>query len=126
MTPPDRQVLNNLAQEVAMRYWRPEEVAQRFGVDVEFLKSLQKLPEFNALVLKAQRDIDEQGTKTKLAARKIVAELIPIMGRIAGDPAFPTGERINAFKELTKIAGLDATPQGGNNAFVVNIQMNNH
>lgn len=116
--------LKTLAFEYALQYYPPEELADRFGVPLEQLQSLSSAPEFRKMVLTARREIDEQGTQMKIAARKLAAELLPTIAQIVTNERYDVSDRLNAYKQLAGLAGADATSADGNGGFAVNIQIN--
>lgn len=115
--------LEELAQDVALRYHPPSELAIKYGLDDASLQSLLAMPEFKRLVLRFNRKIDEEGSKLRIAARRAVAELVPVLFGIARSPEFPTADRVAAFKQLVSVAGLDNQPVPMGAAFAVNIQL---
>lgn len=114
----------DLAFEVALGYYSPEELQLRFDLtDVQYA-SAQRLPEFQKAVSAYRREIDEAGTEFKLKARKLASELLPELAVIAADEEASHKDRIEAIREMCKLAGYgkeDAKQPNGPDGFQVNI-----
>lgn len=121
-----KELVQELARELAYGYFSPEQLAERYKIPEDMVHRLQDSPEFKSLVLKEQRDVDEKGSNIKVAARKSVQVLIPEIAHAAGDQNLDMQDRINAFKELVRIAQITKDEgTSGAEAFSVNIQINN-
>ena len=115
----------DLAFEVALGYYTPEELQLRFGLSETRYSQVRALPAFQKIVDSHRRDIDEKGTQFKLKARKLASALLPEVAAVVADPTASHADRISAFNTLAKMAGYGKeetqnAPQG----FSVNITFN--
>lgn len=121
------QTLTDLAYEVALGYHPPEDLAAKLGMSPVALEQTIALPPFKALVADARRQIDEGGDKTRIVARKLVSELVPVLAQIAATDHFDAKDRIAAFKELRAVAGIgDQDGQARNGMFAIQINLGVH
>ena len=120
------ETLKSLADELAFGYFTPEELATRYDLPAPQILKLAENSEFSKLVLDARKGVDEKGHKTRLMARKLVAELVPEVARMVVNQQAEYADRLNAFKQLVAIAQItnEDTGQAGS-GFAVNIQINN-
>lgn len=115
--------IDELAFEVALGYYTPEELSVQYDLSPAKLQFVQENPLFQRAVQKYRREIDESGQEFKFKARKLASILLPEVAAIAADETASHSDRIKAFAELARMAGYgkeDPTPQG-NQAFQVNI-----
>lgn len=115
--------LSKLAFDVALGYDDPDDVCLQHGIDPETLASLQTNPVFRKAVLVAEREITEAGTEFKLKARKLSSIVLDELATIALSEYATHNDRINAIKELTKLAGYAKDDSAPGNAFQVNINL---
>ena len=116
----------DLAFEVALGYYSPEELQLKFDLSEEQYDQVQRTPAFEKAVAHYRREIDEDGTEFKLKARKLASTLLPELGEIAADPSASHSDRISAIREMCRLAGYgkEETAQNpGNAGFTVNINM---
>lgn len=119
--------LNDLAYELALGYHPPEDLAARVRLPVQTIHDVAGMPEFRALVADARRRIDESGDKTRIVARKLVSELVPVIARLAAADHVDPKDRIAAFKELRAVAGInDSDGQARNGMFAIQINLGVH
>lgn len=112
----------DLAFEVALEYYAPEELQARFELSPVEFEKIQSSPLFKNAVLAARREIDEQGTQFKVLARKLASVSLPQLLQIANDPIASHADRISAITALAKFSGFDREEKsGGNTAFQLNI-----
>jgi hypothetical protein len=126
MSLPNRQDnwVADLAFEVALGYYSPEELQLKFELsDVQY-DSACRLPEFQKAVSGYRREIDEQGTEFKLKARKLASELLPELAFIAADDTASHADRISAIREMCRLAGYGKEETAGSQQapFQINIQ----
>lgn len=120
--------VSDLAFEVALGYYTPEELQIKFDLSDTDLDAAQRLPQFQRAVTNYRREIDEDGTEFKLKARKLASELLPELATIAADGQASHKDRIDAIREMAKLAGYgkeDAKSPNGAEGFQVNITFNN-
>lgn len=116
--------LTDLAFEVALRYYTPEELRMRFELSEDEYEQILGARQFQQLQLAAARDIDEKGKQFKVLARKLATESLPNLFAIAGDSEASNSDRIAAITALSRFAGFDKEQgQQGNTAFQVNINL---
>lgn len=126
MTAPARLPEQDLAFEVALCYFTPEELMLKFGLTAAQYAGITSTEKFKKAVSLYRREIDEAGTEFKIKARKFAALVLDDLIEIAVDQDASHADRIAAIKELARLAGY-STPEvaGGNTmqAFQVNIVM---
>lgn len=116
--------LTDLAFEVALRYYTPDELQMRFELTADEYEQILQAQQFQQLQLAAARDIDEKGKQFKVLARKLATESLPNLFAIAGDSEASNSDRIAAITALSRFAGFDKEQgQQGNTAFQVNINL---
>jgi hypothetical protein len=116
--------VDDLAFEVALEYFPPEDLQLRFNLSEDQYQSITEDPRFQAKVLEHRRSIDENGTQFRVLARKLAAVNLPQLHQIANDPRANPGDRISAVKALASFGGFDKPDSGGGNtAFQVNINL---
>ena len=73
---------------------------------------------------------DEGRTRVRLKAMQATEALIPATAGIAADPRIAPQQRIDAFKQLSRVSGLDASAAAkdgsGGPAFTLNILFRNN
>ena len=115
----------DLAFETALGYFSPEELQIKFDLTEVQYNAARQMPEFQRAVTDYRREIDEAGTEFKLKARKLASELLPELAGIAADEAASHKDRIDAIREMCRLAGYgkdDANKgAGGPEGFQVNI-----
>ena len=120
-----KELLQELAREIAFGYFTPEELAERYRLPADVVNRLEESPQFRAEVLRNQREIDEKGEQITLMARKSVQVLVQEVAAMAADKQADYQDRLTAFSHLTKLANLAKEDTGRAEAFSVNIQINN-
>ena len=117
--------VHDLAFEVALGYFSPEELQRKFELSEEQYAEVQAFESFQQAVQTYRRQIDEDGTEFKLKARKLASETLPVLAQIAADPAAAQTDRINAVKELCRLSGYMQEKQdsGGGSGFSVTINV---
>lgn len=119
---PDK--LQTLAYEIALEYHPPEDLAARYGVPLALLTQLATVDNFQSMVLKARREIDESGDQLRMLARKLAGTLLPEMASLARDTTARHADRVAAFKCLADVGDLNkATPAGNANNFAIQINL---
>jgi len=118
--------LTDLAFETALQYFTPEELCDKYNISGQRYEILQSSREFRRAVQMYRRQIDEEGQQFRVKARRMASEVLDVLFTIAGDDTKAAGDRINAVNALCRYAGFDkgAEADSGNNAFTVNIQVN--
>ena len=130
----DDDMILRLIYDLAQRIHTTDTVAKRYGFGTEAKLKLW-LAEHPTVVrqaakLKAIVESDRSAEeRARLKATFATEELIAPMAALAGDPRIPTGQRIDAFKQLNRVAGVDGMPaaskdgkEGGGTQFTINFQ----
>ena len=116
--------LDLLAYEVALAYYPPNDLATYYRLAPATLEAICEMPEFQRRVMEHRRKIDEDGAKTKLAARKMVAESLPEIAAMVYDEQASFADRLAAYRVLTGIAGVQKPEGDEGEKFQINIQVN--
>lgn len=123
-TTTDNWVLD-LAFEVALEYHTPEQLQRKYDLTADQYNAVLQTPRFLAAVDTAQRTIDEDGTQFKLLARRLSTVLLPKLAEVANDQYAKDADRINAIKEVARLAGYgkEEAASGSNTGFSVTINV---
>lgn len=122
--PTDQVDLQRLAYDVALEYDTDDDICLQHGIHRATLQTIKANPVFRQAVLTAERDITETGKEFKLKARKLSSLVLEELSHIAMAEDASHSDRINAIKELTKLAGYGKEEgAGAGNAFQVNINL---
>lgn len=121
-----RHWMEELAFEAALGYYTPEELQLKYDLSPERYRAIAATPVFSRAKNTFRRQIDEEGQQFRVKARKMAAECLDVLFQIAGDPREATSDRISAVQALCRYAGMEKGVEvsSGNNAFSVNIQIN--
>lgn len=123
LAPKPQTDLTELAFEVALRYYTPEELQVKYELTPEAYNLATENPHFQRLTLEACRNIDETGKQFKVLARKLATESLPNLFQIANDPMATHTDRISAINALARFGGFEKEETKGNTAFQININM---
>lgn len=115
--------LPKLAFDMALGYDSEEDVCLTHNVSPETLEALKLNPEFRKAILVSEREITESGKEFKLKARKLSSIVLDELSAIALSEYATHNDRINAIKELTRLAGYAKEDSGPSSAFQVNINL---
>jgi len=126
ITPLTADRLQELAYELALGYHPPAELAARFQLPTTLLESIAVEPRFQALMYEQRRQIDESGDETRLVARKLVSQLVPVVASMVNSDQIDAKDRIAAFKVLKEVAGISDTSGGGGGGFAIQINLGVH
>jgi hypothetical protein len=126
ITPLSADRLQELAYELALGYHPPDELAARFQLPEHLLRSIADEPRFKAIVVEQRRQIDETGDETRLVARKLVSQLVPVVASMVANDMVDAKDRIAAFKVLKEVAGITDTSGGGGGGFAIQINLGVH
>lgn len=115
--------VSDLAFEVALEYFAPEQLQLRYDLSGEQYEQIVHTNKFQKLVLAHRRDIDENGTQFKVLARKLATINLPKLHEIIQDPTASHSDRISAHTALARFGGLDKSESAdrGNTAFALQI-----
>jgi len=126
----DDALIMRLTYDIATGIHEGEVLAARYGFDgvAGMRRYLLRHPQIirNAQKTKALMDSDEGSeARVRLKAMHATEELIPATAGIAADPRIAPQQRIDAFKQLSRVSGLDASAAkaagAGGPAFTLNI-----
>lgn len=122
----DENWLADLAFEVALGYYPPEELQLKFDLTAKQYDQLVRLPQVKRAIQQYRRQIDEEGKQFKVKARKMASETLDVLFEIAYADEAANVDKIKAVEALCRYAGFDkkAEEGQGNQAFTVNIQVN--
>lgn len=118
--------MEELAFESALGYYTPEELRVKYDLSLERFVVITSTKVFKKAKNAYKRQIDEEGQQFRIKARKMATECLDVLFQIAGDEREATNDRISAVQSLCRYAGMEKGVEAtqGNNAFVVNIQVN--
>lgn len=127
----DDALIMRLVYDIAAAIHPPETIAVRYGFDdvAGLRRYLAKHPQIikNAQKAKAAMESDEGSeARVRLKAMQATEELIPATAGIAADPRIAPQQRIDAFKQLSRVSGLDGggakqAAGAGGSGFTLNI-----
>jgi hypothetical protein len=126
----DDALILRLTYDMAAGIHEGDVLARRYGFDdvTALRRYLKKHPQIvvNAKKGRALVESDENTeSRVRLRAMQATEELIPATAGIAADPRIAPQQRIDAFKQLSRVSGLDAAAAkgagSGGPAFTLNI-----
>lgn len=131
----DDALIMRLTYDLAAGIHPPETIAVRYAFpDVAAMR--RYLAKHPAIIKEAQKakalmESDEGSeTRVRLKAMQATEALIPATAGIAADPRIAPQQRIDAFKQLSRVSGLDASAAAkdgsGGPAFTLNILFRNN
>ena len=126
-TPRKEDWLAELAFEVALGYYTPEDLQVKYDLTLEQYSKIKRLPQFKRAVQVFKRQIDEEGQQFRVTARKMATETLDVLFNLAADDEAANSDRIRAVEALCRYAGFEkgvADSAQGNQGFTVNIQIN--
>ena len=126
-TPRKEDWLAELAFEVALGYYTPEDLQVKYDLTLEQYSKIKRLPQFKRAVQVFKRQIDEEGQQFRVKARKMATETLDVLFNLAADDEAANSDRIRAVEALCRYAGFEkgvADSAQGNQGFTVNIQIN--
>ena len=126
-TPRKEDWLAELAFEVALGYYTPEDLQVKYDLTLEQFSKIKRLPQFKRAVQVFKRQIDEEGQQFRVKARKMATETLDVLFNLAADDEAANSDRIRAVEALCRYAGFEkgvADSAQGNQGFTVNIQIN--
>ena len=126
-TPRKEDWLAELAFEVALGYYTPEDLQVKYDLTLEQYYKIKRLPQFKRAVQVFKRQIDEEGQQFRVKARKMATETLDVLFNLAADDEAANSDRIRAVEALCRYAGFEkgvADSAQGNQGFTVNIQIN--
>ena len=126
-TPRKEDWLAELAFEVALGYYTPEDLQVKYDLTLEQYSKIKRLPQFKRAVQVFKRQIDEEGQQFRVKARKMATETLDVLFNLAADEEAANLDRIRAVEALCRYAGFEkgvADSAQGNQGFTVNIQIN--
>lgn len=116
--------LADLAFEVALGYFTPDELQTRFDLTPTAFDQTLRTPAFTRAVQVFKRQIDEEGQEFKIKARKMASESLDVLFAIAANDMADQSDRIKAVEALCRYAGFDKGAEApSQQAFIVNINM---
>lgn len=105
--------VQNLAFEVALGYFTPEELQTKFGLTPEAYQQITSMVDFRRAEADYRREIDDEGIAFRLRARKAAEEILSEMYAMAFDQTLDAKDRLRAMELMCKYAGFDANKAEG-------------
>jgi len=96
---------------LAMDLEDESQILARFGISPERFNLLKPLPAFRKALAEAQRDLRENGHTFKLKARGIAEDYLDQLYLDLHNPTVGITTKVDVFKYLTKVGGLEPLPQ---------------
>lgn len=101
-----------LVEEVALGYFKEDELAKRFQTTLEVITQIIEHEQFQADMLKKRRELDETDLPMRTLARRKIRDSIDDM-RAVIESAESQQARIKAFDQLRQTAGMGDRREGG-------------
>jgi hypothetical protein len=132
----DDALILKLQYDLALQLHPFDEIAIRYGLRTpeRLYKYLKGHPNIVAGVKKLRANLEsEEGVEARVRLKALAAteNLIIPTASIAADPRIPAQQRIDAFKQLNRVGGVDGSQAANKNAstiganFVLNIHFRN-
>ncbi len=104
-----------LAFEVALGMLSIDEIAQKHGLPATDLRGFVENPHFSKMVDDFKVDLEAHGVSFRLkAALQAEMYMDTTLWAMANDATTPSQVKLDYFKQLTKVGGLEPKPQTGN------------
>lgn len=117
----------NLPLELALGADPQDQILARNGVSDDDFARWALSPAFRRALAEAARDVREQGLTFKMVCQGIASDFLQELDSCMHDPSIGFATRLDAFKTVTKLAGLEPKDQkdvGNQNANLVQININ--
>lgn len=116
--------VQELAFEVALGYFTPEELRTKFDLSESHLAHIQGLPAFKKAVGDYRREIDDEGIAFRLRARKAAEDIIEELYAMAFTQTIDAKDRLKAMEMLCKYAGFETAKTEGSDGVKLQIYTN--
>lgn len=116
-----------LPLELALGAEPTADILLRMGVTDEQYLGWVCMPAFKKALAESAKDVREQGLTFKILCQGIAQDFLQELDHKLHDPEIAFSQKLDAFKHVTKLAGLEPIPQkeaANQNQNLVNIQIN--
>ncbi len=124
VTPPDRPpaprspvdtgINPTMAFEVALGMLSLDEIAKKHGIPAQELREYAANPHFDKMVKDFKADLEAHGVSFRLkAALQAEIYMDTTLWAMANDPTTPSQTKLDFFKQLTRVGGLEPKPAAG-------------
>jgi len=110
-----------LPMALALEVEEQSAILDRFNITPERFELLRPLPAFRKAVAEAQRDVREQGHTFKLKCKGIAEDFLDTLYLELQNPQVGLTTKVDVFKYLTKMGGLEPQAAAANAAPTGNI-----
>lgn len=117
---------SNLPRELAMGGDSTEEILMRNGLTDEDYLRFSAMPAFRRALSDAAKEVREGGASFRVLCHGIALDFLPVLDEKLHDPTVALAQKLDAFKHVVKLAGLEPKEDKGSTggAPQVNIQIN--
>lgn len=119
---PGQNWVQDLAFEVALGYFAPEELVLKFEISEAQLDTIQKHPAFKRAVKDYRRQIDDEGDAFRLRAKKSAELALEVPNRIAHDDLVDPATRLKAVDQIVQYAGWGKKDDKDSSGVTINIK----
>lgn len=109
--------------ELAAKIDRPEVVAERYGLDPDFLLQVMETPRVKALIRDKQSELEKTGYSLAMKAKLCFEDLLGDVYVKAKKPDATLNGVLEAAKFMRTVAGLDKTDLGSAAKFSISINI---
>lgn len=104
---PTRNWVEELAFEVALGYFTPEELQLKYDMTPVQYEHVTKLPAFRKAEADYRREIDDEGIAFKLRARRAAEDILTELYAISFNQNIDAKDRLKAMEMLCRYAGFE-------------------
>lgn len=99
--------VQELAFEVALEYFAPEDLMLKFDLSQRQYEHVTGLPAFRKTVSDYRREIDDEGIAFRLRARKAAEDVLSELHAMAFDQTIEAKDRLKAIELICRYAGFE-------------------
>lgn len=115
---------SKLPLELALGAETPEEVLLRYNISEETYLQWATMPAFRRALAEAAKEVRENGLSFRVLCQGIAADFLPVLDQKLHAQDVKFGEKLDAFKHLTKLAGLEPKEVKDDNRSANLVQIN--
>jgi hypothetical protein len=123
-TPGHENWVQELAFEVALEYFPPEDLQLKFELTPSHFLHITSMPDFKRAVAAYRREIDDEGIAFRLRARKAAEGVLEEMYSMCFDQTLKAQDRLKAMEMLCKYAGFETQKQNSDGGVKLQIFTN--